>query len=286
MKLSNNNFNFSLITSQMNDNKNNIENSINKNIEKDVPNLKVLENLAFKTKLCHRNFDMISINESFTTDLEGSITLVRIEENLPPLQIGEFYINVFNFDIARTFNVDLLPLIYGHNKEGSYVDFIDLIKTSSKKSLIDLDTVNKIYYVNNFIIRPEFKKLGVVEEFAEFLYKNFYNVNNEILLLVKPFQSIKDDYKYFTTERWVENRMNLQSPDTEITLARDYYKLNKLLDYNDDLELNTYKLFAVASKCGFVRTIDDSFIFRFEPGKIIKRIKTKLKINRNKNLNL
>ncbi len=273
------------MTLEMTD-KNKIEIGQSFAVNTQISNLKILENLAFKTKVCHRNFDMISLNESFTTDLEGSITLVRIEENLPPIQIGEFYINIFNFDIARTFDVDLLPLIYAHDKEGSYTDFIDMIKANNKNKIFDFETINKLYYVNNFIIRPEFRKLGVCEEFTEFLYKNFHNKNNEIMILAKPLQLIEDDFKYFTTERWVENRMNLQSQDIEISPANDYYKLDKLLEYNNDLELCTYKLFAVASRCGFSRTGDDSYIFKFESEKIIKRIKAKQKLYKNKNLNL
>ena len=38
-----------------------------------------------------------------------------------------------------------------------------------------------------------------------------------------------------------------------------------------DVELNEYKLFSVASKCGFSR-LDNSHLFQFSPDKIIERM--------------
>jgi hypothetical protein len=239
----------------------------------------ILKKITFKIKTYHRNFDFIDKYELFISEYQGTISYNRINENKYPLQIGEFYYVIYNNELAKLCNVDIIKNnLLKHKEEESYHDLIHLIKTDKnfKKSL---NNYNKIIYINNFILKKEYKKLGITEEFSEFLFKNYHtnDQNTLILWLVKPIQLIKDDFEYFTKEKKIEIKSSIKNKYIEQISANEYYNLS---DYNhiNDIEMNEYLLFDKAVKCGFKR-IDESYIFKYDPdiNIIINNIKEKSK---------
>jgi hypothetical protein len=68
-------------------------------------------------------------------------------------------------------------------------------------------------------------------------------------------------------------RETLKGIDAVGVPAMKYYSLDELLK-NEDTEINEYKLFAVANRCGFQR-INESHLFLFSPEKIDGRMREK-----------
>ena len=95
--------------------------------------------------------------------------------------------------------------------------------------------------------------------------------------MVKPFQNnpIDKDYYYKRKSIQVIKSMDFLDRLDEIP-AFEYYSLNDL--YNkEDTEINEYKLFAVANKCGFKR-ISETHLFFFSPEKIQNKMIEKIKM--------
>jgi len=240
-----------------------------------MKDLDVLKKIIFKSKTYYRNFDFIDNNELFISEHQGIISYNRMDENKYPLQVGEYYFTIYNTGLAKLCNIDLIKNnLLKHKNEGSYVDLIDIIKHSNnfKKNI---KTYNKIIYINNFILKDEYKKLGITEEFSEFLFKNYYDDNTLILWLIKPIQLILDDFEYFMKEKIIEVKSSIKNKYIEQILAKEYYMLDKYININD-IEMNTYLLFDKAIKCGFKR-IMNSYIFKYEPNinDMISKIKEK-----------
>jgi hypothetical protein len=232
----------------------------------------VLNKLTFKTISYNKNTNLIFRDDSFVTEYEGIITKLRIDEEKPPLHIGEFSMSQINVDIAKNFNADMNSFILKRVKEDCYVDLAWLVKGEK----FNFDGYDKVLFIHNIIIRPDHRKLGITEEFVEYIYRTFYRKGIKIIFLVKPFQLKKDDFKYFIYEKIIDVRLRISDRSLQSFPARSYYALDDLLQ-TEDIELSEYKLFALASRCGLYR-ISDSYIFEFEPEKIIKRLRLKLNL--------
>jgi len=101
-------------------------------------------------------------------------------------------------------------------------------------------------------------------------YRDFYYIDIAIIMLVKPFQDNPIDADFYFNRKQVLVRESLDFSDAISISATEYYSLNELSKKNDT-ELNEYKLFAVANKCGFNR-INNSHLFLFSPEKIEERL--------------
>jgi hypothetical protein len=151
-----------------------------------------------------------------------------------------------------------------------------------KNGNIDVNNFNKIVFVNDVVLRPEFRKLGLTEELIELLYREHYATGNAIIALVMPLQNNPTDKEYYFKEKFVELRLSLQNyNEIEVISSVEYYCLKDLLE-KKDTETNEYKLFSVAAKCGFTR-IGESYLFQYSPEKTIQRMiekrAYKLKLN-------
>src|SRR5690606_33610830 len=123
----------------------------------------------------------------------------------------------------------------------------------------------------NFILHPNYRKHGITEEFIEFVYRGFYDDNNIIIALVKPLQDNPIDIDFFLNQKHVEVRRVVKNyHDVDVVPAKEYYSIEDLFK-KTDREINEYKLFALANKCGFNR-IGDSNLFTFNPERILQRI--------------
>jgi hypothetical protein len=227
----------------------------------------IWDNTTFKTVSYHKNFDLVNDDESLITEYRGTISLIRLSEYKPPLIMGEFELSEWNVGLGIKFETDLIKLVKKHKLEVLYAELLNMIKTKK----IDITKYKKIVFLANLIIRPDFRKFGLTEEFIELLYREHYNEGDAIIALVKPLQDNPIDKDYYYNQKIVEIHLSLQNNnEIEFLPAVDYYKLNELLE-KKDTETNEYKLFSVAAKCGFSR-IGESYLFEYSPEKTVQRM--------------
>jgi len=236
-------------------------------------NIKEWNNITFKSKTYGYTHDTINPNDQFIFEHEGVITMTRIEDNLPPLIIGEFGFSIWNFDMARELGGNLSDHLKLKQVNDSY---IEMKKCIANGDLYVHDSESLIV-VHNLLIHPKFRKKGIADEFVEYLYKNYLNSATRIIFLVKPLQENEMDYEYYFEQKTIKFRENIGVGSSyRILPASKYYALSTLIDDKDDDEINHYKLFAIASRCGF-RRLGESFLFIFTPDKMKERIALKKK---------
>ena len=242
-------------------------------------NWKVWDDLTFKTQCYRKNFDLINENDNIVTECDGVISKLRIAEMKPPLTIGEYGFSVWNLELGKLFNVNVSRLIETHRGENMYDELI--IGMSS--GLVDVLKYDKLILIQNLVICEEYRKLGIGEEFVEFMYRDFYTKNTLVVALVKPFQYNQIDSEYFLKHKIVPISNRLGGGIDDKIPAKTYYNLNTLLGKNDR-EYNEYKVFSVASKYGFNR-IGNTYAFQLDPAGVIKRIMDKREILRSIKVN-
>jgi GNAT superfamily N-acetyltransferase len=227
----------------------------------------VLHRLAFKTQGYRKNFDLITHNENIITEYVGTISMLRINESQPPLIIGEYGISVWNIELGRITNINLKKLMKEYDMENAYLEMTGLIE--DKK--FDIHNYKKIVFIHGLIVHPDYRKLGVTEEFIEFVYRDFYNDSTAIIALVKPIQDNTIDADFYFRHKMVNVRNNVGEFDSyDVIPAIEYYSLDKLME-NKDREMNEYKIFTIAQKCGFNR-LEYSYLFLYNPKITINRI--------------
>ena len=242
-------------------------------------NINLWSNLTFKTRCYRKNFDLITENENIITEYEGSVSELRISQKQPPFIIGEFGFSVWNIDIGNQLGVDFDKLLKAYSVEDTYKE---LYKITNDKEF-NLLKHKKVLLIHSLIVRQDFRKQGITEEFIEFLYRDFYNDDTAIIALVKPFQYNDVDCDYYLNHKSTQSTNHCGDFEKiEKIPAAQYYCLDTL--YNkEDVESNEYRLFSVASKCGFNR-IGESHLFLLNPEKCQNRMLNKM--NEIKTLNL
>jgi hypothetical protein len=227
----------------------------------------IWDNLTFKTINYCKNFDLVNDNENIITEHAGTISEIRIVEHKPPIIAGEFGLSVWNIELGKKFNVNFNKLIEEHKFELMYSELMKIIQNKN----IDIEKFDKLILVNNLMLHPNYRKHGVTEEFVEYLHRVFYAKNDAIIALVMPFQNNPVDADFYFNQQTVEIRHSLQKThEFETIPAHIYYSLNEF-QKKTDKELNEYKLFSVATKCGFNR-LDNSYLFIYSPEKIFQRM--------------
>jgi hypothetical protein len=232
----------------------------------EAKDLNLWSRITFKTQGYRKNIDFINDNENIITEYEGGISEVRISEEKPPITIGEYGFSVWNITLGKKLNVNFNKLIYDHRIEDTYRELIKIIKGK----FFDINGYNKLVLVHTLIIKKDYRKKGVTQEFVEMLYRDFYDENTAIIALVKPFQNNHIDADFYFKRKIVQVKKEIKSAEIINIPAIEYYTL-KDFDKKDDTELNEYKLFSLANSCGFNR-LDDSYLFMLTPEKIVERI--------------
>jgi hypothetical protein len=234
-------------------------------------NWNLWNNLTFKTLGYRKNFDIVSVNENIITLYDGMISETRLNKPKPPRPVGEYGFSVWNIALAKKLGVDLNTLIKAHDIENTYSEMYNVIK----KNVIDIKNYKRIVFVHSFILNKNYRKRDVTQEFIEMLYRDFYCDDTAIIMLVKPFQDNTIDADYYFNRKYVKVKESLDGLNTHMVSAAEYYSLDELLEKNDT-EINEYKLFALANKCGFNR-INESYLFIFSPEKTLERLRKKMK---------
>ena len=236
----------------------------------DKEGLNVWSNITFKTQGYRKNFDLVTENENIISEYTGNISVLRISEHKSPIIVGEYTFSVWDISLAKMLNIDLNKLLNAHHMVLAYVELIKMIKAGE----IDINAYDKIVLIHSLVVHPEFRKLGITEEFIEFIYRDYHFDKTIILAIVQPFQNNKFDLEYYMNQKTVLVRGEYTAINKFTTVqASEYYCLEKFI-LKQDTEMNEYKLFAVANRCGFTR-IDDSHLFVLIPDTIINRIKEK-----------
>jgi len=225
-------------------------------------------NITFKTQGYHKNFDVINTNEKFISEYDGTVSEIRVEKRKPPRQIGEYGFSILNIGLGKDYSVDFNKLVKEHAFEYSYKELVNMIN----KGEIYIEDYKKIILVHTFIINKEYRKRGVSEEFIEMLFRDFYGEDVAIIMLVMPFQDNLIDADFYFNRKHVLVKEEIRGAEIAVP-ASEYYLLDELTA-KEDTEINEYKLFAVANRCGFQR-INESHLFIYKPGKTTKRIKEK-----------
>ena len=137
----------------------------------EVFELDLLNRLSFKTKIYRKNFDLINNDDNFISECDGKISEMRALEMKPPLIIGEYHLSVWNFGLAKEFNVDLNKLMFNYSSYDTYSELIREIKNGD----LNINDFNKILFIHTLILNKKYRKRGVTEEFIEMLYRDFYD---------------------------------------------------------------------------------------------------------------
>lgn len=235
--------------------------------------------ITFKTLSYRKNFDFICDNENIITECEGTISGVRLKENKPPILVGDYMLSIWNIELSRQFGGDFMELMNQYDMEDTYSELLRLITDNH----INIDDCKKLIIVNNLVLKPEYRKRGVSEEFIEFLFREYYHEDNKIIALVKPIQDNFIDYDYYFNHKLIDILNTLRKSDGYTTITgKEYYSIDEL-NTHTDRETNEYKLYSLASKLGFNR-LNDSHMFIYSPENTIKRMVEKKKFEKKINV--
>jgi hypothetical protein len=238
----------------------------------------VWSDITFKTQGYRKNFDLITENENIISEYTGSISVIRLAENKPTLIIGEYSFSVWDISMAMMLKIDLNRLLSAHKMVTAYLE----LKRVISQMEFDINRYDKIILIHSFVIHPKFRKIGIAEEFIEFIYRDYHYDKTAILALVQPFQDNDIDLDYYMNQKDVQVINDSGSiPKIEFIRSGEYYHLNDFLN-KIDVEINEYKLFAVAKRCGFQR-IDESHLFNLNSNVVLDRIREKQQIQRQLN---
>jgi len=228
--------------------------------------LDICSNLTFKTLSYRKNFDMFVNNENIITEHTGNISLLNINEMGSPLIIGEYGFSVWDIRLAKILNINVIKLIKSHKNDNIYDEVI------SNKKEFKFKDYNKMIFIHTLVLHPDYRKKEITDEFFEFIYRDFYSENNIIIGLFMPIQNNYINADVYFNHKNVPIKNEITDKFENIPAVK-YYELDKLKEIND-IETIEYKLFILASRCGFNR-INNSHLFIFNPEKIIERIKDK-----------
>ncbi len=241
----------------------------------ETKNWNLWNNVTFKTINYRRNFDLAIPNDNIITEHDGYISKTRLQDDKPPIIIGEFGLSIWNIVLGQKLNININKLLENYQIECTYNE---LIKMISRKE-IDINEFSKIVFITHLILHPDYRKLEISEEFVEYIYRDFYEKNNAVIALVKPLQDNPINIDFFMNHNFVEVRTEVKDLHKfENIPAKTYYSINDFFNKKDK-EMNEYKLFALANKCGFNR-IDDSHLFMLSPDKIFQRILEKMEFEK------
>jgi len=230
----------------------------------------IWSNITFKTLAYRKNYDLITVDENIITEYDGTVSVLRIEQHKSPLIVGEYGFSVWNIELGNMLGVNFDELINAHHIEDTYNE----LRTVIANDLFNIHEYKKVVLLHSFMLRADVRKHGLSEEFMEMIYRDFYAEDIAVIALVKPFQNnpMDADY-YFKRKSVVINEKSADIVSTNNIPATEYYSLNEL-NNKEDIELNEYKLFSVATRCGFSR-IGESYLFKYDPTKTIDRLMDK-----------
>jgi len=220
-------------------------------------------NISYKINSYPNNNDLAYYNDCYITNHDGFIYLKNFDNNNMPQLIGEFFISTLNIEIIKQLNVNIINVFKNYTNE---ILYSELLKVIYQKEL-NIFKYSNIVIVQSLVIKKEYRKKKIFNDFVEMLFREYYNNNTLIILLVLPFQKNPIDYKYYKQKKQI-----IKTKSNDITInAFDYYNLYEFEQTNDD-ELCELKLFSHASKMGFSRISNTHIFILNKPNIIINQI--------------
>jgi hypothetical protein len=257
----------------------NIMSEVQKNQENKFEHMKLWYMLKFNDNVRTSNFDTLNSNDNLISEHIGDIKKLRYIDNKAPIPIADFSYSVWNFKLDRIINNKLINVMSDFIK--TFIDnglfknhqYFEIFNAFKNKTL-NINTVDRLIIINTLIVHPEYKGKNIPEEFVEFIYKQFNNENDIILSITVPIQNNYEDFNHYNKYKSIEIKNDIKTPTT-IIKAKDYYDLNNLK--SDDEEIDFYKVYSVATRCGFDR-INDTNIFILKPKVVLDRLLKKANV--------
>lgn len=236
-----------------------------------MKNYDLWRRLTFKTLAYRKNFDFGVPDDDFLTEYEGTVSELRVGEKKLPFIVGEYNYTEWNISLAEYYGVNLMNVLKQYIHENSYIELSHVINEGD----FWLNDIDRLIILHNFVIHPDYRKKGVTEEFIETIYRDhFSGGNNKFLVLVKPLQNNTMYYEHYAKDRIIKIKHSIDKDGPyEEMLSYKYFGLSEF-EGKEDEELNHYRLYALASRCGFNR-VGESSIFDFNPEKISQRLDAK-----------
>lgn len=237
----------------------------------EIKDLELWNNITFKTQGYRKNFDLVTDNENIITEYDGAISEIRIAGKKLPITVGEYSFSVWNIGLGKKLRFDLNKLMTDNSEDDLYNELITVLNNKE----FNLSNYKKIILIHSLVIHKNYRKRGISEEFMEMIYRDFHADDVAIIMLVKPFQNNITDANYYLKIKTVPIKESLDNTIVMNVSASEYYSLKDFIE-KKDVEYNEYKLFSIASRCGFKR-LGESHLFIFSPEEILKRMDYKYK---------
>ncbi len=202
-----------------------------------------LKNLIFTNSELSTNHNLQAINK-FVTISDNNVMLNKTKERKPNELIGSYKLININNRLHLKLNKNLF------NFAGFRDEYV-----SSLKVLIEnnIDIINERYdniiFINNLILKKEYRGKGVFEEFVKHIYRTYFNSSTLIVFLIAPIQEYKNLFFLYRVMFKVTIRDSLKSLTLKEIPMDEYYQL-KDFDGNYDLEDVKLKLYSLAQKSG------------------------------------
>jgi hypothetical protein len=233
----------------------------------------IIKDITFKSLSYRKNFNLSFKDEHLITNYLGTITLLQIVEKKPPLLIGEYSFSTIDLKVAKFLDVDIFESLKTLSTIGPYNQLYDVLLGYGD----EIYNYNKIIVLETLILRKEFRKKEISEEFIESVYRDVYGNDCIMFGFFVPIQYNDLNSDYFLKERVVKLKNDLgDGSDFKYVETAKYYSLNEFLIDGVDKEYSEYKIFSIATRLGFIRTNDNTSVFRFNnESLILNRIKEK-----------
>ncbi len=222
--------------------------------------------LNFEYSLSHKNWGLVDEDEPFELFYEGHIT--KLFEPTYPKSIGMFELMIYEFDKARQLD-QFEPMLEMMNDLSKDIKsrFTNISKLINDIDL-DFKDKDKIIFLKNVIIHPDYRGQNVLDELIKSIYITHYSKNSLFLLNSFPLQVIEDELSYYNNNYFIDV---LDDNNSKNVTVGEYFKLNNLPKEYD--EIIDYKLFGRMQKLNFAKFENTSYFYLKEEKDILKLFK-------------
>lgn len=203
------------------------------------------------------------------TIYENTIILNRDEQKEPPTTLGVY--NVVEFNVRLGLFLNQNPFNDVETDVDLFLEFNKLIKNNIN---IINEKYDKVIFINNLLLKDEYKGIGLFEEFVEHIYRTLYDTKTLIVFLIKPIQMLRTTFFIYRSMKKIVIKTKFGSLDLSEVSVDEYFNLGKLTNKFSDLESQTYKLYSKAQKNG-LKMFDIDNLFYISESKVIENIRNK-----------
>lgn len=222
--------------------------------------------LSFEYNLNHKNWGFIDDDEPFEQFYEGNITALFSPDY--PKTIGVFELVVYELDKAKRFNQFNTLIETISDLSNDYTSRFTNINKVINDHYLDFKGSEKVIYLKNVIIHPDYRGSNVLDELIKSIYITHYNKNSLYLVNSFPIQVVKEELEYYFDDFYMDIIDGHSGHTTNVKVG-DYFKLKDLpQDYDEMID---YKLFARMQKLNF-KKFDNTHYFYLEKEEDIMKL--------------